>query len=185
VNNAIVVPVNRGIKITFSEPIKAGTYFQSITLKNSGGTPLAITKSITSNVLTIKLAKGDFQKGAKYTLTLPTKSINDMAGNGLTTASKVTFTVSAYPKTIDSFIKTAIMDKPIYFNVHAVQISKNTIIVELFGLYKASPNYQTTTLIKTGTNQITEIYKGGSHNTSSLLDVVNYYFKVWKPDLFK
>ncbi len=79
VNGSVSVPGNKVIKVTLSEPIKAGT--NNITLTNSSGTPVALTFSIVGNVLTINhtavLTTG------KYTLSLHTGCITDLAGNSL------------------------------------------------------------------------------------------------------
>jgi methionine-rich copper-binding protein CopC len=36
-NNAVNVPINKVIKVTFNEPIAAGSAYSSITVKNSAG----------------------------------------------------------------------------------------------------------------------------------------------------
>ncbi|MCE7699271.1 MAG: chitobiase/beta-hexosaminidase C-terminal domain-containing protein, partial [Methanobacterium paludis] len=51
VNKAVNVAVNKVIKVTFSEAIKAGT--SAFELKNSNGTTVQFTSSINGNVLTI------------------------------------------------------------------------------------------------------------------------------------
>ena len=96
-NNAVNVPANKVIKLTFSEPIKAGNMW--IEIKNSSGKLITITKTISTNVLTINhstpLTTG------KYTLTLHTGSITDLAGNPL--ALKVSsFTVDNTPPKVSS-----------------------------------------------------------------------------------
>ena len=93
-NNAKDVPADQMIKITFSEPIKAGAHYSDIKLKSSSGTSLTINKIISGKVLTIKLASGYFKKGVKYTLNLPVKSIQDNVVNGLITTYKLIFTVN-------------------------------------------------------------------------------------------
>lgn len=78
-NNSIAVPTNKVIRITFSEPIKAGNMW--IELKNSNGKLIHITTSISGNVLTINHSA--LTKGIKYTLALHTGSVTDLAGNPL------------------------------------------------------------------------------------------------------
>ena len=77
--NAVNVPANQVIKITFSEPIKTGTMW--IELKNSVGVSILVTTSINGDVLTITpntlLANGG------YELCLHTGSITGLAGNPL------------------------------------------------------------------------------------------------------
>ena len=78
INNAINVPVNKIIKISFNEPIK----FQSkwIELKNSKGTIIPISKSINGKTLTIN-HNTPLSKRTKYTLIIHSNSITDLAGN--------------------------------------------------------------------------------------------------------
>jgi hypothetical protein len=50
VNGAVNVPNNKVIKITFSEPITAGSAYNSITVKNSAGALKQMTASINGSV---------------------------------------------------------------------------------------------------------------------------------------
>jgi methionine-rich copper-binding protein CopC len=83
-NNAVNVPLNKEIKVTFNENIKPGNNFNLIELKNSGGIAVAIIKSIPTfyggNVLTITPTSGALTE-SKYTLTIPYGAITDLAGN--------------------------------------------------------------------------------------------------------
>ena len=82
VNNSTNIPVNQTIKVTFSEQVKSGSAYSSITLKTSGGTVIPITTSISGNVLTITHSTL-LAKGTKYILTIPVNSVTDLAGNPL------------------------------------------------------------------------------------------------------
>ena len=77
-NNSNTLP-NKVIKITFSEPIKAGNMY--IELKNSTGSLVPITTSINGSVLTINHSA--LLTNGKHTLILHTGSITDVAGNQL------------------------------------------------------------------------------------------------------
>ncbi len=77
VNGSVSVPDNKVIKVTFSEAVKAGN--NNIVLTNSNGTPVALTFSIVGNVLTINHAA--LLTTGKYTLTLHTGCVTDLAGN--------------------------------------------------------------------------------------------------------
>lgn len=77
-NNALNVPVNKTIKISFSEPIKFGNSW--IELISRGGIISPIKKYITGNSLTIKTTDM-MAKGIRYTLLVHTNSIKDLAGN--------------------------------------------------------------------------------------------------------
>ena len=80
-NNAVNVPINKTIKVTFSEPIKAGTL--AVGVKNlKTGTYISITKTISGNTLTIK-PTSNLTKGTQYSIILNAGSITDLAGNTL------------------------------------------------------------------------------------------------------
>ena len=76
-NNAVSVPVNNVITVTFSEPVKTGNGY--IELKNSNGTAIPFTKTIKGNTLTI--TPSNLTNGAKYTAIIHTGSVTDLAGN--------------------------------------------------------------------------------------------------------
>ena len=69
------------IKINFSEAIKFGKT-PLIDFKNSSGISIPFTSTITGSTLILK-PKSSLAHGTKYTITLHTGSITDMAGNGL------------------------------------------------------------------------------------------------------
>jgi hypothetical protein len=85
VNGAVIVHNNQVITITFSEPIKTGSAYSSITVKNSSGVVKPMTSRISGNVLTLTPTY-NFVKGMTYTITLPVNAVKDSAGNGLNTA---------------------------------------------------------------------------------------------------
>jgi hypothetical protein len=92
VKNAVNVPTNKVIKITFSEPIKAENML--IDLKDNTGKLTPIITSIVGNVLTINHSTL-FINGI-YSLSLHTGCIKDLAGNSLALLS-TTFTVDSVP----------------------------------------------------------------------------------------
>jgi methionine-rich copper-binding protein CopC len=98
-NNSVNVPINKVIKVTFSEPVKAGTL--SIYVKNSStGKYVPITTSISSNVLTITL-NSNLTKGTTYNIILNASSITDLAGNAIK-AYTTKFTTDATAPTVKS-----------------------------------------------------------------------------------
>ncbi|MGB9979357.1 Ig-like domain-containing protein, partial [Methanobacterium sp.] len=100
-NNSVNIPINKIIKITFSESIKAGTL--SIGLKNlKTGTYVPITKTISGNILTIT-PTSPLTKGTQYSIILNACSITDLAGNALKAYTTKFTTDSTIPtiKTID------------------------------------------------------------------------------------
>jgi len=97
-NNAVNVPINKMIKVTFSETIKPGTL--AIGVKDiKHGTYMPITKTISGNTLTITLNK-NLTKATQYSIILNSGSITDLAGNKISSySSKFT---SDIPPTIKS-----------------------------------------------------------------------------------
>jgi methionine-rich copper-binding protein CopC len=91
-NNAKINVANKIIKVTFLDPIKAGN--MSIELKNSNGTNISISKTITGNVLTINHTS--LLTNGKYTLILYTGSVTDLAGHPMTLYTS-SFTMDSTP----------------------------------------------------------------------------------------
>ena len=77
-NNAVNIPVNKLVTVTFSEPVKIGNGY--IELKNSSGTAIPFTKTISGNMLTIT-PTNPLSNGVKYTVIIHTGSVIDLAGN--------------------------------------------------------------------------------------------------------
>ena len=86
-NNAINVPRNKVIKISFSEEIKEGNNW--IELKNNEGTVIPIIKVITGKLL---LITSSYIKKGKYSLILHKGSIKDLSDNQLNTVYITRFT---------------------------------------------------------------------------------------------
>jgi hypothetical protein len=75
--NSVKVPVNKTIKITFSEAIKKGSGWIQL-LNSKGSVPIKTT--ISGNVLIIDPVK-NLLNGMKYTVIIHTGSITDFSGN--------------------------------------------------------------------------------------------------------
>ena len=99
VNNTVNVPINKVIKVTFSEPLTAGSAYSLITVKNSAGAVKMMTSSISGSVLTLTPVY-NYLTEYKYTLNLPVNSVKDLAGNNLLSAYTSSFTVT--PLTVNS-----------------------------------------------------------------------------------
>ena len=93
VNGAINVSNNKVIKITFSEPVTAGSAYNSITVKNSGGAVKLMNASISGSVLTLTPVY-NYLTGYKYTITIPANAVKDSTGNGLSADYTSSFTIS-------------------------------------------------------------------------------------------
>ncbi len=134
--NAVNVPVDTVITTTFNEKIQAGP--GEILLVKKGGSKVAITTSITGNVLTVT-PTAPLVKATMYTLVLEATSLKDMAGNSIAAYSR--------PFTIDSTAPKARSGSPAR---NAVNVPINTQIVTRF-----NEN------ILAGTGKILLIKKGG------------------------
>jgi peptidoglycan/xylan/chitin deacetylase (PgdA/CDA1 family)/methionine-rich copper-binding protein CopC len=88
---AVNVPVNKVIKVSFSEPIKAGKIW--IDLKDNTGKLITTTATINGNILTINHSTL-LKKGTKYTLAIHSNTVQDLAGNPLTKPFTTTFTTT-------------------------------------------------------------------------------------------
>ena len=96
--NTIINTTSKVIKVTFSEPIKAGTMF--IEFKTSNGTIIPFSTSINNNILTITPSIL-LTNGIKYQLILHTDSVKDLSGNNLAIYTS-NFTVDTKPPLITS-----------------------------------------------------------------------------------
>jgi len=84
-NNKVINMANKAIVITFSENIKAGSAFTSIKVTNANGVKVKpLYKVINGKTLTLT-RNGNYINGLTYTITLPSGSITDTAGNAITT----------------------------------------------------------------------------------------------------
>ena len=93
VNGAVNVPNNKVIKITFSEPIAAGSAYNQIIVKNSAGASKLMTPSISGSVLTLTPVY-NYLTGYQYTITIPANAVKDSLGNGLVADYTSSFTIS-------------------------------------------------------------------------------------------
>jgi hypothetical protein len=90
-NNYTHTSLSSPITIKFSEKIVAGVNYSKIYVKNiTSGKTVAITKTITGNILTIKDHFNRINKD-KYLVYLPAGAVKDLAGNVLANAYKFNF----------------------------------------------------------------------------------------------
>jgi len=94
VNKAVNVALDKVIKVTYNEPIKAGTMW--IELLNSSGANVPITCTVNGNTLTIT-PNNYLTNGTKYTVAIHTGAVTDLTGNPA--ASKVTTFTTITDKT--------------------------------------------------------------------------------------
>ena len=87
---SINVPLTTPLTITFSENILKGTNYNNIYIKNlNTGKLVQITKTISKNILTIKMTKSRLHND-KYIIYIPKDAFKDLAGN-LTAANSIKF----------------------------------------------------------------------------------------------
>jgi parallel beta-helix repeat protein len=101
-NNKVINVANKALVITFSENIKAGSAFTSIKVTNPDGVKVKpLYKVINGKTLTLT-RNGYYINGLTYTITLPTNSITDTAGNTLKTAYTSKFKMDFVKPTVTS-----------------------------------------------------------------------------------
>jgi PKD repeat protein len=101
-NNKVINVANKALVITFSENIKAGSAFTSIKVTNPDGVKVnPLYKAINGKTLTLT-RNGYYINGLTYTITLPTGSITDTAGNTLKTAFTSKFKIDTTQPKITS-----------------------------------------------------------------------------------
>lgn len=78
-DNAISVPINQQIAITFSESVHAGATLDGISLKNDE-TVVGYTYSISGSVLTLS-PSANLNGNVNYTVYLPSGTVKDLASH--------------------------------------------------------------------------------------------------------
>jgi methionine-rich copper-binding protein CopC len=171
VNNAVNVAPNKVIKVTFSEPIKAGNMW--IELKNSNGTTINITKTISGNNLTINHAS-TFPTG-KYTLIIHSSSITDLTGNPISYYSYI-FNVDITPPKVSSTVPANMKTGISRWASMVIKFNENI---------KTSTYYNSITVKNLSTNKYVTINKALSGNTliikTSTTKTVNTWYQVTIP----
>lgn len=98
VNDATSVPVDKTIRITFSEELQEGTTYNAISVKDNNDAAVAVAKSIEGKVLSIK-SNVNLAYNTKYTVTIPASAVKDLTGNALAQEYVFSFTTQAAPDT--------------------------------------------------------------------------------------
>lgn len=76
------VGVNAAVKVTFQEPIVSSSTIQNVTIKDAENVPIAgVQASVSGSELTI--AHDEFERGRRYTVTVPAQALQDNAGNAI------------------------------------------------------------------------------------------------------
>ena len=152
-SNAVYVPTNQVITITFSKLITTGTRW--IELKNSNGTLIPITISISGNVLTITHPVLGY---SKYSLTLHTGSITDRTGNNLA--------VCGFSFTVNKLVPKVISTSPAS---NAQKVSLTTpITIKFPENILAGTNYSKIYVKNLSTGKVVAITKSISGNTLTI-----------------
>jgi len=90
ISGAVNVGANKIITVTYTNSVKFGN--NNIQIKNSAGTKIPISTSITGS--TLKISHSLFAKGVKYTIIIGSGSVLDLSGKALNSFSS-SFTVSS------------------------------------------------------------------------------------------
>jgi hypothetical protein len=147
------VAANQIISITFNEKIKSGLKFNGITLKTVSGVTVTTYKIIKGN--TLLLSHPNLYKATKYLISLPTHSIQDIAGNYLSSYSS-------------NFLVDSV--KPIVLVSNTRKIVNNYRIVYLF-MNEPGTIYYTTN----GTKPTTSSFKYNGVFKVSKTDLIRYF----------
>jgi len=131
-SKAVNVAVNKTIKVTFSESIKAGSYW--IELKDSNGKAVSFTKSISGSVLTIT-PTSSLTPGTTYTLIIHTGSLTDLSGTPVSLWESSFTTSSAFTRaqiqnasaSVKSYIETN-NKLPNYVTIGSSQITMSQFL---------------------------------------------------------
>ena len=166
------VTANGVISITFSKPIQEGNSYDSISIIDKN-TNLAqrITKTITSNVLTIS-SPDAWLIGDTYVLTLPVNSVTDLSGNNLTSAYTTSFICnSAADTTQPTIISTDPLD-----GATGVTVDK-VITVTFSEPIEASSTYNNIAMVNTLDSSAKPITTSISGNTLTITPTYNWLSK--------
>lgn len=131
-DNAIDIPINNIFTLQFNKPISEGNNYAGISILNSEGVPIGITKTINEGILTIKPIV-NIKYYSNYILYIPAGSIKNLGTMSNTSDSIYHFTTEKEPNVIlselTSLVKSQInehMDE--YF---VASVSGDTIILEI------------------------------------------------------
>ena len=90
-NDAINVPVDKSIAVSFNKNIQEGTGFGEISLMGPDNTAVAFTKSMVSNALKLDPVN-ELEYGKRYTVIVPKESVKDFSDRTLGSAYSFSFT---------------------------------------------------------------------------------------------
>ncbi|MEW5935068.1 MAG: Ig-like domain-containing protein, partial [Bacillota bacterium] len=93
-DKATGVPVDKEIKVVFSESVSAGDSFAGIALKDASGKAVEVSTRIEGSALYIK-PKAALAYGAAYTVVIPARAVKDSDGYGLSADYTFSFTTAA------------------------------------------------------------------------------------------
>jgi alpha-tubulin suppressor-like RCC1 family protein/subtilisin family serine protease len=128
-NNAVNVPLNSSIKLTFNEGLKLGDSFPLISLKDQNNETISLkSKTIENNVLILEPIS-QLSENASYTLTIPSQSITDVFNNPYNGDIYLTFTTS--PNFSTASIMTKSFSKPLSYFDLIEQLSNGKKILKL------------------------------------------------------
>ncbi|MEW6447726.1 MAG: Ig-like domain-containing protein [Bacillota bacterium] len=89
-NGATGVPVDKTIKVTFSEEVRQGETYDQISLKDDQDRDVTFTKQLTGNELTVD-PTNNLKYGTSYKVNIPAGAVKDAAGNKLKEAYTFSF----------------------------------------------------------------------------------------------
>jgi DNA-directed RNA polymerase subunit H (RpoH/RPB5) len=163
VNGAVNVPNNKVIKVTFSEPVTAGSAYNSITVKNSGGALKTMNASISGSVLTLTPVY-NYLTGYKYTITIPANAVKDSSGNGLAADYTSSFTIATIIPSVNG-------TDPVN---GAVNVANNKVIKVTFSEPVTAGSVYNSITVKNSAGALKQMTASISGSVLTLTPVYNY-----------
>lgn len=94
INNAVGVPSDKTVTVTFNKTIQAGDNYELISLKHQDGGDIPFTKNLSGITLTID-PDADLYPGVTYTACLPAGAVKDLSGTPLGNDYTFSFTTES------------------------------------------------------------------------------------------
>jgi len=164
-NNKVIKVANKALVITFSENIKAGSAFTSIKVTNPDGVKVKpLYKVINGKTLTLT-RNGNYINGLTYTITLPTNSITDTAGNTLKTAFTTKFKMDFVKPTVTSVNPT---------NNKVINVANKALVITFSENIKAGSAFTSIKVTNPDGVKVKPLYKVINGKTLTLTRNGNY-----------
>ncbi|RAP77219.1 Ig-like domain-containing protein [Paenibacillus montanisoli] len=165
VNSAINVAKDAPVKITFNEPIFAGTAIQSVTIKDVNDIPFMNAQPFV-NGSELSIIHADFENNKTYTVNVPAQAVKDAAGNANASSFTWSFTTIA-DQTPPVNLSRLPADGEIYVEVNAL------VLAQFNEFIFAGPPLQSVT-IKDASNNLVENVQASINGLSVIISHADF-----------